>query len=647
MGRAGGANAATRCRRSRSRSPASSGRGRFSTPRAAPRSIILGEPWAMPSASDTRRERVGRGAHRRRAGNAQRQQPGERQPIGARAATLSRGCSRRCVAPSTLRDDDRLGRQRQRRGAGRRGGQLVPAYGTAGSCANMPATAYRGAGRRARDERNGAPAADPLRHRIAGDDAPLNVNTAPAELLAAARSTAWTPPPSPRSSRAVAQRPFASVAEFRQRLPAGALADRHRLDVHDEKPLLLVSVIARQGGTVARHARSSIAKAAPRRASSGKRSNDGAARRGRHLVSCADASRLSRRCARRRSSPMRGCATPVTVARPRTVATTRPRDAPSDATVEIVLAAAHARLAALQLPPMPAKPAARRRSVRARGPDGRGAPTRPRSPLRHPVGPSLPQSPRACSWSTTSRASCPRAVRIVPESALAPRNAGWTWCASGDGSDCSAAATTAAPSRSALGTGAELPPELQAALAQSPAHGVGAPAIVHAALRRRARPASRRGPKRPACDSFRRRRGAGRTPLRKRFADAPTFSPPMRRRKTWHRLAGSRALFRPALVRRNTGNRVPCHRIARAMDVAQRDRLEAFSANWSGKRRPPRCPPRRRRRRLRKIAPAQCGIAAARRRSARRPTHCRCSHARHRHSASCRAEPLKSAHYAA
>lgn len=83
------------------------------------------------------------------------------------------------------------------------------------------------------------------------DDTPLNVNTAPAELLAASvdgmDAAALAGLVAGR-----AQRPFASVAEFRQRLPAGASLIGTESMYTTKSRYFLVSVIARQADTVAK-----------------------------------------------------------------------------------------------------------------------------------------------------------------------------------------------------------------------------------------------------------------------------------------------------------------------------------------------------------------------------------------------------------
>jgi len=81
-------------------------------------------------------------------------------------------------------------------------------------------------------------------------ETPLNVNTAPAELLAASLGGI-----EPRDLAALvasrAQQPFATLADFRERLPSGAtLGDEAAYSVSSR--FFLVSVQARQGETIAR-----------------------------------------------------------------------------------------------------------------------------------------------------------------------------------------------------------------------------------------------------------------------------------------------------------------------------------------------------------------------------------------------------------
>jgi general secretion pathway protein L len=150
---------------------------------------------------------------------------------------------------------------------------------------------------------------------------------------------------------------------------------------------------------------------------------------------------------------------------------------PAGDALEVVLAAAHARLAALDLPPM--------------------APGRLRQAARFALEDQMAASAdeAAISITTTGRPvvaaiasrglvdaiarALPRAARIIPESALAPRNAGWTWCASDSGEGF---VRRADGSAFAVGSvGPDLPSELHSALAQA-ARGASGPAAVHAAF---------------------------------------------------------------------------------------------------------------------------------------------------------------------
>lgn len=80
-------------------------------------------------------------------------------------------------------------------------------------------------------------------------DAPLNVNTAPAELLAAS-ITNIEPGQLATLIASRAERPFQSLPDFRERLPSGAsIADEAMYTVKSR--FFLVSVRARQGDTIA------------------------------------------------------------------------------------------------------------------------------------------------------------------------------------------------------------------------------------------------------------------------------------------------------------------------------------------------------------------------------------------------------------
>jgi general secretion pathway protein K len=81
-------------------------------------------------------------------------------------------------------------------------------------------------------------------------ETPLNVNTAPAELLVASIDGV-EPGEAAALVASRAERPFASIADFRERLPSGAsLGDEGAYAVASR--FFLVSVQARQGETVAR-----------------------------------------------------------------------------------------------------------------------------------------------------------------------------------------------------------------------------------------------------------------------------------------------------------------------------------------------------------------------------------------------------------
>lgn len=150
---------------------------------------------------------------------------------------------------------------------------------------------------------------------------------------------------------------------------------------------------------------------------------------------------------------------------------------PSDPALEIVLGAAHVRLAALQLPPMPQN--------RLR--DAARFALEDQMASADDAAIAIAASGRSVVAAIASRTlidgiarALPRAARIVPEPALAPRNAGWTWCTSGDGSEFVRRDDGSAFAISAR-HGTDLPAELQAALAQSK-RTAAAPATVHAAF---------------------------------------------------------------------------------------------------------------------------------------------------------------------
>jgi len=142
-----------------------------------------------------------------------------------------------------------------------------------------------------------------------------------------------------------------------------------------------------------------------------------------------------------------------------------------------VLAAAHVRLAALDLPPMPRS---RLRQAALFALEDQVAASAGEAAV------SITTTGRPVVAAIASRAlvdaigrSVPRAARIIPESTLAPHTAGWTWCASAAGDGF---VRRADGSAFAVGSAAtELPPELHAVLAQAK-RGAHAPASVHAAF---------------------------------------------------------------------------------------------------------------------------------------------------------------------
>lgn len=160
----------------------------------------------------------------------------------------------------------------------------------------------------------------------------------------------------------------------------------------------------------------------------------------------------------------------------------RGRDVPShwpaDARTEGVLAADQARLIALALPPMPRErlQGAARYALEDQI---AGSVDDSSIAIADPHGGSTCVVALAATATIRAIAAHPRRfARIVPESALAPRDSGWTWCASRTGSTfvrrADGSAFTVGDAQPA---GADLPSDLAAALAQaararSPAAGV-------------------------------------------------------------------------------------------------------------------------------------------------------------------------------
>jgi hypothetical protein len=145
--------------------------------------------------------------------------------------------------------------------------------------------------------------------------------------------------------------------------------------------------------------------------------------------------------------------------------------------VEIVLAAAITRIVALALPPMPRNrlSAAVRYALEDQVATSADEAAIAVAPVQNGVIAAIATRQAI----DAIRTSVPRVSRIVPESALAPRNDGWTWCASAGGGGF---VRRADGSAFAVGgsEGAAVPPELDAAL--TAAVRGGAPAAVHVAF---------------------------------------------------------------------------------------------------------------------------------------------------------------------
>ena len=153
---------------------------------------------------------------------------------------------------------------------------------------------------------------------------------------------------------------------------------------------------------------------------------------------------------------------------------------PADAELEVVLAANLVRLAALDLPAMPRNRL--RQAARFALEDQMATPADEAAIAVARPDPLQPAVAAIASAALIrSLASHRRPIaRIVPESALAPRGEGWTWCASAGGGGFVRRADG-----SAFAVGASdddgLPAELAAALGQALRAGQ-APAVVHAAV---------------------------------------------------------------------------------------------------------------------------------------------------------------------
>jgi general secretion pathway protein K len=329
-----------------------------------------------------------------------------------------------------------------------------------GLAPNMPATRIEELG----DARMSATVLGGLIRYVTAlpDDAPLNVNTAPAELLAASIDGMDA------AARRVRREPCAAAIRVGRRVPATAarrgVADRHRLDVHDEKPLL-PRVRDRPAGRHDREgARSSIAKAAPRRASIG---NDRmtAQRAAAVIVNCADASRLSPRPSP--IDPMRGCATPATVGGRARSRRARAMAVGCHGGNRAGRSARTPRRAAV--PPMPQN---RLRDAARFALEDQMAASADEAAIAIATSgrPVVAAIARAC-WSTTSRASCRVRSESFPVGARASQRRMDVVHPATAATSC--AATTAAPSRSALGTAPSFA-GIAGGVGAGPAHGVGA-----------------------------------------------------------------------------------------------------------------------------------------------------------------------------
>jgi hypothetical protein len=154
---------------------------------------------------------------------------------------------------------------------------------------------------------------------------------------------------------------------------------------------------------------------------------------------------------------------------------------PADADVEVVLAADQVRLIALTLPPMSSDRAA---SAARYALEDQLATSADESSI------ALAHGRNGTALAAVTSAALLRAIathtrrvaRIIPESALAPHAAGWTWCASAAGGGFVRRMDGSAFALSTIAANDTLPPELSAALAQA-ARAHAAPAAVHAAFR--------------------------------------------------------------------------------------------------------------------------------------------------------------------
>lgn len=152
---------------------------------------------------------------------------------------------------------------------------------------------------------------------------------------------------------------------------------------------------------------------------------------------------------------------------------------PADPVIEAVLAAAHVRIAALDLPPMPGN---RRRAAAQFALEDQMASSAAESAIAVSAprdgGPVL--AAVVANGLIRAIAAYPKRIaRIIPESALAPHADGWTWCISAAGGGF---VRRGDGSAFAIGGDAnDVPAELVAALAQA-SRSSAAPGVVRAAL---------------------------------------------------------------------------------------------------------------------------------------------------------------------
>src|SRR5690242_16166421 len=151
---------------------------------------------------------------------------------------------------------------------------------------------------------------------------------------------------------------------------------------------------------------------------------------------------------------------------------------PADASLEVVLAASLARIAVVDLPPMP--PNRRHAAARFALEDQLATGADEAAIAVAPSGASTVVAIASRAVIDGIVANERRVTKIVPEAALAPRNPGWTWCVSGTGDSF---VRREDGSAFAIGRATDdmPPPELQAALAQA-LSAATAPAVVHAAM---------------------------------------------------------------------------------------------------------------------------------------------------------------------